>query len=215
MKAMLLSGVCLATGMFASASAMAATTPSAKQALQEQLAPISTLQARFEQQVVGADGEVIQTLEGELAMARPNKFYWQSEAPDELTLVADGVAVYYFDAFVEQVTISDQHSAAGQSPFLLLLDAEATAWADYEVSQDGQSYTLAPTANAAQQQQLTLTFGAEQGQLESVVLTDGQGQQTQIQLAEVAMNLALPYTTFSYQIPADAMVDDQRAEPQL
>lgn len=201
--------------MLLTSTAAATTPPSAKQALQEQLAPISTLQARFEQQVVGADGETIQTLTGELAMARPNKFYWQSEAPDELLLVADGTAVYYFDAFVEQVTISDQQAAAGQSPFLLLLDAEASAWADYEVRLEEGSYQLIPTENAAQQQQLTLTFDTEQSSLQRVVLTDSQGQQTQIQLAEVKTNLALPYTTFSYQIPADAMVDDQRAQPQL
>lgn len=186
----------------------------AKSELQELLAPISTLQAEFQQHVLDANGELVQELQGELALARPNKFYWHSDAPDELVLVADGQAVYYFDPFVEQVTISAQHEAANQSPFLLLLDAEATAWADYEVSNEGLSFQLQPLATAEQQQSLQINFVAQEdalAQLNELVLDDGQGQITRIQLRDVKTNVALRPTIFSFQIPENAVVDDQRA----
>ncbi|WP_258806821.1 outer membrane lipoprotein chaperone LolA [Pseudidiomarina sp. CB1] len=185
----------------------------AKSELQELLAPISTLQAEFQQHVLDANGELVQELKGALALARPNKFYWHSDAPDELILVADGQAVYYYDPFVEQVTISAQSEAANQSPFLLLLDAEASAWADYEVSNEGLSFQLQPS-ESAEQQSLQVNFVAKEeqpAQLNELILDDGQGQITRIRLRDVKTNVALPYTTFSFQIPENAVVDDQRS----
>ncbi len=188
----------------------------AKSDLQELLAPMSTLKANFQQHVLDANGELVQELQGELALARPNKFYWHSNAPDELVLVADGQAVYYFDPFVEQVTISAQSEAANQSPFLLLLDAEASAWSDYNVTSEGLSFQLEPTAAAQQQQRLQVNFVAQDeqpAQLHELVLDDGQGQITRIRLSDLKTNVALPYTTFSFQIPENAVVDDQRPTP--
>ncbi|RUO60264.1 outer membrane lipoprotein chaperone LolA [Pseudidiomarina insulisalsae] len=188
----------------------------AKRQLQAQLAPISTLQANFQQQVMDAEGELIQELQGELALARPNKFYWQSDAPDELILVADGQSVYYYDPFVEQVTISSQSNASAQSPFLLLLDAEASAWAEYEVSAEGLSYQLEPLTGSAQQQSLQVNFRAQEegdAELAELILDDGQGQVTRIELHDVTVNAALPYTTFRFEIPEHAVVDDQREQP--
>jgi outer membrane lipoprotein carrier protein len=188
----------------------------AKSVLQELLAPMSTLKANFQQHVLDANGELVQELQGELALARPNKFYWHSNAPDELVLVADGQAVYYFDPFVEQVTISAQSEAANQSPFLLLLDAEASAWSNYNVTSEGLSFQLEPTAAAQQQQRLQVNFVAQDeqpAQLHELVLDDGQGQITRIRLSDLKTNVALPYTTFSFQIPENAVVDDQRPTP--
>ena len=148
-------------------------------------------------------------------MATPNQFYWQSDAPDELVLVADGQTVYYYDPFVDQVTLSDQRATASQSPFLLLIDAQASAWADYKVSKNALSYELQPTATNADQQALQINFvAAEEPQtmvLDSLVLDDGQGQLTHIKLAKVQVDKALPYSLFSFEIPATAVVDDQRA----
>ncbi|MGQ4275859.1 outer membrane lipoprotein chaperone LolA [Pseudidiomarina sp. E22-M8] len=182
----------------------------AKIELQERLAPISTLQADFVQQVVDAQGDLVQELQGRLAMARPNKFFWQSDAPDELVLVADGATLYYFDPFVEQVTLNDQQSSASQSPFLLLLDGEATAWANYQVTAAGTSYQLEPIEGAETQQSLQLNFVDDV--LSEVILDDGQNQLTRIALNNVQLNAALPASTFQFEIPAGVAVDDQRGD---
>ncbi len=180
----------------------------AKQDLQDRLAPISTLQADFVQQVIDPQGELVQELQGELALARPNKFFWQSDAPDELVLIADGTSLYYYDPFVEQVTINDQQASSAQSPFLLLLDGEANAWADYQVSAEANSYQLSPVAGAASQQRLQISFADDQ--LNALVLDDGQGQLTRIELSNVVINTALPASTFKFEVPAGSAVDDQR-----
>lgn len=202
------------SSVFMVLSSNAAMALDAKTDLQELLAPLSTLEAEFQQHVLDANGELVQELKGALALARPNKFYWHSDAPDELVLVADGQAVYYYDPFVEQVTISSQSEASDQSPFLLLLDAEATAWADYEVINEGLSFQLQPLEGAEQQQSLQVNFVASENnqsaQLNELILDDGQGQITRIQLSDVKVNAALPYTKFSFQIPENAVVDDQR-----
>ncbi|WP_411360316.1 outer membrane lipoprotein chaperone LolA [Pseudidiomarina sp. YC-516-91] len=188
----------------------------AKTELRQIFDELSTLQADFTQQVVDANGELVQELKGHLAMATPNQFFWQSNAPDELVLVADGRTVYYYDPFVDQVTLSDQTTASAQSPFLLLLDAQASAWADYKVSKTELSYQLEPTAANADQQALQINFVATDKQdeivLDSLLLDDGQGQVTHIDLTNVQVDKAVPYSLFSFEIPATAVVDDQRAE---
>lgn len=197
----------VATALFTSSNVWASD---AKAELQERLAPISTLQADFVQQVIDPQGELVQELQGRLALARPNKFFWQSDAPNELVLVADGTTLYYFDPFVEQVTINDQGASANQSPFLLLLDGEATAWADYDVESEAASYQLAPRPDAESQQSLQINFADDT--LHELILDDGQGQLTRIVLKNVQRNAALPATTFQFEIPAGAAVDDQRGE---
>ncbi|MDN7123737.1 outer membrane lipoprotein chaperone LolA [Pseudidiomarina terrestris] len=182
----------------------------AKFELQQRLAPVSTLQADFVQQVIDPQGELVQELQGRLAMARPNKFFWQSDAPNELVLVADGTTLYYFDPFVEQVTVAEQQASATQSPFLLLLDGETTAWADYEVEVEGNSYQLEPNAEAESQQSLQINFTDET--LNEVILDDGQGQLTRIVLSNVKTNSALAGATFEFEIPPGAAVDDQRGD---
>ncbi|MFC0444870.1 outer membrane lipoprotein chaperone LolA [Pseudidiomarina halophila] len=182
----------------------------ARAELQERLAPVSTLQADFVQQVVDAQGELVQELQGRLAMARPNKFFWQSDAPDELVLVADGSTIYYYDPFVEQVTLNHQQNSASQSPFLLLLDGDATAWADYQVTAAGTSYQLEPVDGAEAQQSLQLNFADDV--LSEVILDDGQNQLTRIALSNVQLNAALPPSTFQFEMPAGVAIDDQRGD---
>src|SRR5690606_41127983 len=61
-----------------------------RQALLARLNHLTTLEADFTQQVTDAQGELVQQLHGHLALARPNLLYWQSDAPDEMVMVADG-----------------------------------------------------------------------------------------------------------------------------
>ncbi|WP_417656584.1 outer membrane lipoprotein chaperone LolA [Pseudidiomarina aestuarii] len=179
-------------------------------ALQERLQQISSMDATFSQQVTDGNGELVQQLHGRLALARPHFLYWQTDAPDETVMVADGDSLWYYNPFVEQVTVTDQTDTMEQSPLLLLLDDSAAAWDDYEVKQEGDSFALQPLATANSLQSLQLVFEAQSPVMRTIILDDGQGQISTIELADVTVNGDLAPTLFEFTIPEGVDVDDQR-----
>lgn len=183
-----------------------------RQALLQRLEGLTTLEADFSQQVTDINGELVQQLHGRMAIARPNLLYWQTDAPDETLMVADGQSLWYYNPFVEQVTVYNQSDAVAQSPLLLLLDGDSQAWRDYDVKSEANSFSLQPKAGAASAQSLQLVF-AEQGapaQLQRIILDDGQGQISTIELEQVHLNKALDGKLFKFDMPEGIDLDDQR-----
>src|SRR5690554_5428418 len=111
------------------ATPSAANNQAERQVLLERLNQLTIFEADFAQQVTDAQGDVVQQLHGHLALARPNLLHWQTDAPDEMLMIADGQNLWYYNPFVEQVTIYQQDNAVAQSPLLLLLDGANEAWA--------------------------------------------------------------------------------------
>lgn len=179
-------------------------------ALQERLQQISSMDATFSQQVTDGNGELVQQLHGRLALARPHFLYWQTDAPDETVMIADGDSLWYYNPFVEQVTVTDQTDTMEQSPLLLLLDDSAAAWDDYVVKREGDSFALQPLATANSLQSLQLVFEAQSPVMRTIILDDGQGQISTIELADVTVNGDLAPTLFEFTIPEGVDVDDQR-----
>lgn len=183
-----------------------------RQALLQRLEGLTTLEADFSQQVTDVNGELVQQLHGRMAIARPNLLYWQTDAPDETLMVADGQNLWYYNPFVEQVTVYSQSEAVAQSPLLLLLDGDSQAWRDYDVKSEANSFALQPKAGTDSAQSLQLVF-ADQGapaQLQRIILDDGQGQISTIDLEQVQLNKALDGKLFKFDMPAGIDLDDQR-----
>lgn len=233
------SALLLVTAPLATAPVFAATTVQAsatsaqqsdyRQQLLERLRGLESLSASFVQQVIDDRGELVQQQHGVLALKRPNLLRWQTDAPDETLLIANGEALWYYNAFIEQVTIYDQSDAVGQSPLLLLLDADSNSWDHYEVikvaadevapsasqtpdikASTTVAYRITPTADAKDQQELTLGF-AEGAVISRITLDDGQGQISDIILADQVLNDVIADAEFSFELPAGIEVDDQRS----
>lgn len=183
----------------------------ARASLFELLASMQSLQADFAQTVTDEQGALVQQLHGRLALARPNLLYWQTDAPDETVMIADGTALWYYNPFVEQVSVYDQTDSMAQSPLLLLVDLDSPAWADYQVSYEDHSYALQPLAGSAARQSLQLLFASDASQqLQRIILDDGQGQISTIDLENVQLNGDLPAAIFQFELPAGVELDDQR-----
>lgn len=212
----MMKSILVAVGLCVSASAMAANDDQlqTEQAqLIERLAELNTLQADFVQLVKDANGELVQQLQGAMVLKRPNKLIWQTDAPDETLLVANGETLWYHNAFIEQVTIYDQAEAVAQSPLLLLLDADNSDWQNYDVAiqtdAGEHSYTITPKDSAQNVSSLTLQF-AEGAILSRITLDDGQGQVSEIGLSNQVMNERISDLMFDFEIPANTDIDDQR-----
>ncbi len=209
MKAMFKLSTIAATLLF---SFSATADNSARDALMHRLQGLSTLSADFTQKVTDPSGEMVQQLHGHMKLARPNYLYWQTDAPDETLMVADGNNLWYYNPFIEQVTLYSQTEAMTQSPLLVLLDADTDAWANYRVKMEANSFALQPLDEAAYQQSLQLVFaeGGEQAAIQKIILDDGQGQISTIELENLVLNQALPKKQFEFTVPEGVDVDDQR-----
>ncbi|MGO2507997.1 outer membrane lipoprotein chaperone LolA [Vibrio hibernica] len=164
--------------------------------------------ADFSQKVTSPEGEVLMEGEGNAQISRPSLFRWETKTPDETILVSDGKSVWYYSPFVSQVTILSQEQATAQTPFVLLTRNKASDWAQYDVTQNKDTFTLKPTASDT-------TVGTFQIQIDSkgvvkafnVIEQDGQTSEFVFQ----NVKLKIPSKSrFTFQVPKGVEVDDQR-----
>lgn len=180
-----------------------------KAELQSKLRNISSFQAAFTQQVSDSDGELVQALEGQITIGKPNKMRWLVESPDESLLIADGTAVYNIDYFVEQVTIIEQASLVGINPLALLLEDQSSTWNDVNVTYSGENaYKVTSQDTEANVTGVVLTFNDDK--LIELKAFDKQGQTNQINFESIKLNPMLELNLFTADIPDGFTVDDQR-----
>jgi outer membrane lipoprotein carrier protein len=72
---------------------------------------VITLQGRFEQSLIDAEGVVVERSSGTLEIERPGRFRWSYSEPYEQWLVADGLNIWSYDVDLAQVTVKPQAKA--------------------------------------------------------------------------------------------------------
>ncbi|MGM0526551.1 MAG: outer membrane lipoprotein chaperone LolA [Pseudomonadota bacterium] len=179
---------------------------SAKQQVQEKLAKMQSLSAEFSQTVTADNGDTLQQLTGELAIQRPNKLRWRTDPPDDTLMIASGDTVWYYNPFVEQVTLYRQDDAAADSPMLLLLTGSEDQWQDYQVSATAEDQYLVEQIEGNNSLQLTFSDDV----LQQIRLQQEQGDTIELTLQDVAVNPSLEADMFHFDIPDGVDVDDQR-----
>ena len=104
---------------------------------------VITLQGRFEQSLIDAEGAVIEVSSGTLEIERPTKFRWTYSDPYEQWLVADGLNIWSYDVDLAQVTVKPQAKALSNTPALLLGGgSEALEQFRFDGSMIGKRYDL-------------------------------------------------------------------------
>ena len=83
---------------------------------------VITLQGKFEQSLLSAEGEVTDRSFGTLEIERPNRFRWETTEDYETQLVADGLNIWSYDLDLEQVTVKPQAEALANTPACCLAD---------------------------------------------------------------------------------------------
>ncbi|RAJ96447.1 outer membrane lipoprotein chaperone LolA [Aliidiomarina maris] len=178
--------------------------------LRTKLAAIDTLQAQFEQQVFDDRGELQEQLSGELTLKRPHFLRWETEFPDESVMVADGRAVWYYNAFVEQLSIFDQAQDLEQNPMLVLLSDDESAWQSFEVSVDDGMWYIRENQASYAQTSLGIRF-SDSNAIQTLKIDDGQGQVSVFELSQIRMNEPVNDALFEVEVPAHVDIDDQRS----
>ncbi|MGM0481974.1 MAG: outer membrane lipoprotein chaperone LolA [Pseudomonadota bacterium] len=188
------------------AAAPAETESSAREALQNRLQQMHSLTAEFRQTVTAANGDPLQQLTGKLAIKRPDQMLWRTDPPDDTLMIASGETVWYYNPFVEQVTLYQQADIAANSPMLLLLTGTREQWQNYQVSQLEPGHYAVRNNEAGNE--LRLTFADQQ--LTTIWLQQQQGDVIEINLSQVQLNPQLAAEKFQFTVPEGVDVDDQR-----
>lgn len=187
-------------------NAIPAVAADAKQELQQKLESMQSLQANFSQQVSADNGDVLQQLTGELTIQRPNKMRWKTNPPDDTLMIASGDTVWYYNPFVEQVTIYQQQDATANSPMLLLLTGSDEQWQGYQVTESAPNeyHIVSDTAESE------LNLGFTNDTLTDIELRQQGGDTITLELTDVAVNPSLERQLFTFDVPDGVDVDDQR-----
>ncbi|RUO38297.1 outer membrane lipoprotein carrier protein LolA [Aliidiomarina shirensis] len=197
-------------------SSLTSTAYAANDVLQAQLEGMQSLQGTFVQEVYDND-ELLQEAAGTFYLERPARLRWVTDEPDASVLVADGETIYFYNPFIEQVTLYTQADAMQANPLLLLLDANAN-WDNFEVrditsEQNSDSQTAAMQywqINDLQAYGSSLVLGFADDQLQQLIVDDGQGQKSIFHLRITAQNEPIDAEQFRFNLAPGIDVDDQR-----
>jgi outer membrane lipoprotein carrier protein len=169
------------------------------------LTNIITLDARFEQSLVDAEGEVVERTSGTLEIERPARFRWSYTQPYEQWLVADGLNIWSYDLDLEQVTVKPQAEALANTPALLLGGSEnALAQFDFggtTVESVTTWVQLEPKDKNSGFDRVELGFIDDQ--LQRMVFFDNLGQTTLVALHDVTVNEPIDSERFDFVVPDD------------
>jgi outer membrane lipoprotein carrier protein len=175
---------------------------------------IATLQGRFEQSLVDADGEVLERTSGTLQIQRPGQFRWTYLEPYEQQLVADGLNIWSYDVDLAQVTVKPQQQALANTPALLLGGSEDAL---EQFNNDG-SYVEAGTTWVKLSPKntdsgfLKVELGFKRERLYRMVFFDNLQQTTLVALHDVAINVPFEPGAFVFDVPAGVDVVGTAAE---
>ncbi|GAA4903895.1 outer membrane lipoprotein chaperone LolA [Ferrimonas pelagia] len=173
--------------------------------LKLRLAQLPQFEAQFNQQAFDFDNNLVQQSAGHVALQAPLKFVWEQRDPEPLQLISDGEAVWFYDPYVEQVTVSNVDDAISQTPLSLLSSQDPAIWARWNVVQAQECFTLTDTQ--ASDVQMQVCFNDEV--ISKLQLVDAQGTRTTMLLTDFTTELAQS-SQFHFTPPEGTYIDDQR-----
>lgn len=188
------------------ASAQAKVDEVGEQLVHDFVHNVITLQGRFEQSLIDADGEVVERSSGTLEIERPGRFRWAYSDPYEQWLVADGLNIWSYDVDLAQVTVKPQADALANTPALLLggsEDALEQFRFDRSMVEQGTTWVrMVPVDTSSGFERMELGFF--DGQLTRMVFFDNLEQTTLVALYDVKTNEPIDAEQFSFTVPDDA-----------
>ena len=166
---------------------------------------VITLEARFEQALIDAEGEVVERSSGTLEIERPGRFRWSYSEPYEQWLVADGLNIWSYDVDLAQVTVKAQAKALANTPALLLgggEDALSQFSFDGSMVEKGTTWVrMIPIDSKSGFERMELGF--MNGHLTRMVFFDNLEQTTLVALYDVTTNEPIDSERFDFRVPDD------------
>ncbi|WP_114325851.1 outer membrane lipoprotein chaperone LolA [Candidatus Colwellia aromaticivorans] len=187
-----------------------------KKLLRAKLADLKFFSANFTQEVVSETGELLEQSSGKLAISKPNLANWHTLEPDELAIVSDGRDVWFYNPWIEQVSVYSLSAAIAKTPILLLTSKDESLWQQYNVSKSDNSFVISAKDPNSQIKNLTLIFSVKKQKVQGSELSqfsflDATGQVSHIKLSNFDAKNVPESSLFNFTVPEGVQIDDQRA----
>lgn len=198
------------TAISADSTAQEAQNTTPKNELRIKLSKLVSYSANFSQSISDINGKELQKSSGTLTLKTPNMLRWETQLPDDTLLIADGMTVWNIDPFVEQVTVIQQTSISQNNPLMLLVSDDETEWNAVIVENKQSRFIVTSKNQNANIVSLIIDFdGDELTRLQS---TDRQQQKSLLVFSNIAQNEPVSQSLFSFDIPNNYIIDDQRSQ---
>lgn len=202
------SGRCLKTLILSCLLLPALSLASPAEELRTRLASFDALRAAFTQTVTDEQDTLLNEAQGLLQLQKPKRILVHTMEPDETFLFTRADGLYFYDPFINQVTIMDS-GVLDTSPFALLISSDPSLWERYAIAGEDGSYTLtvrAPSEGSGALNKLTLTFDGESLSSLSLFMQDG----TVNSYTFSGVTTEIRAEDFEVVLPPDVEVDDGR-----
>lgn len=206
-------GIALLACLGLSAAGFAQEKDDGQALIEDFLQNVTTISGRFEQQLVDAEDNVVETSAGTLDIERPGRFRWSYSAPYRQELIADGLNMWSYDVDLEQVTVKPQAEALSNTP-ALLLGGSTDVLEDFNyvgsfVDNATTWVLLRPKDTDSGFNKVELGF--TNGVLTRMLFGDNLEQTTLIALFDIAFNEPIDAATFAFTPPDGVDVVGQPA----
>ncbi|MGN6519200.1 MAG: outer membrane lipoprotein chaperone LolA [Dokdonella sp.] len=164
---------------------------------------LHAVSGRFSQSVTDANGHRGDESRGTLALEAPRQFRWETIAPYQQTIVADGAKVWVYEPDLEQVSVRNQSAAEAHSPLTVLTDLSQLD-SQFTASEAGERDGLAWLRLASKAKEPDFEYaelGFDATALQRMRFKDQLGNVTEIRFSDWKRNPALPAGTFRFTPP--------------
>ena len=202
----------LGLALFGATLPLAVAAPSDGLALLQQwLHDTRGAQAEFTQSVQTAKGGAPQLSSGSFSFERPGRFRWVYLKPYRQDIVSDGTTIWTYDHDLDQVTISTQTQALGNTPAALLSGADVQkVFRLQALPEQGGLQWVQATPRSADSSFVWVRLGLREGargpQLDEMVLRDAFRRTSTIRFSAQQANPRFPAGTFEFTPPLGAAV---------
>lgn len=177
--------------------------------LKEKLDQFELLNADFSQRVSSPEGKILNESWGRLTILRPGKFRWQVLKPEEELIVSDGLTMWFYSPFIEQVTLINLKDAIAGTPFILLSGANEKQWENYRVIKENNQFKVTVPNDETQNSTFIFEFD-RQNNISQFIVIEEQGQRSEFRLSHSPLTAKLDKNFFQFLIPEGVEIDDQR-----
>lgn len=162
------------------------------------LTSIQSLQGTFNQTVYTPQGQAKKHYTGEMALSRPNHFYWKIKTPIQQISIADGKQLWVYDPALKQANVQSLKKGKIMTPAAILSGSDKGILNDFYISNFQGWFILKPKLQSMIKK-VSLKFKGNK--LQEMQILDELGQTTTIQFSNIQVNRPIKTSLFHFNIP--------------
>ncbi len=200
------------------AEANKAVIPPEVQRLQTFMDRLKSVEAGFEQKLLGADAPEPRESRGQFSASRPGLFRWDYSAPYKQVIVSDGRMVWFYEPDLKQVTRSPAGRLDKTPAGFLTSGKKLEEIFTWEVipgpSPDRQAVMLYPLQEGSIRW-IAITLHPQKEEISDFVVEDSLKHRSRIRFLNWRANETLPPDRFRFEVPkgVDVIENDEKNAP--